>query len=57
MGVVEVVEGCLAAARQEYAEAHPEATLRIAVSEPQTLWHKLDHLLYLPLLHLTRPSE
>jgi hypothetical protein len=45
---------CLAAARQEYAEAHSEATLRITASEPETL---LDHLLYLPVLHLTRPSE
>jgi len=26
-------------------------------SEPETLWHKLDHLLYLPILHLTRPRD
>lgn len=55
--MVEVVEACLTEARQEYAEAHPQATLRIVASEAETLWHKLDHLLYLPLLHLTRPSE
>jgi hypothetical protein len=30
-------------------------SLRIVVSEPETLWHKLDHLLYLPLLGLSRP--
>lgn len=57
MGVIEVVEECVTAARQEYAEAHPEAPLRIVMSEPETVWHKLDHLLYLPILHLTRPSE
>ncbi|MBC7249996.1 MAG: hypothetical protein H5T62_06895 [Anaerolineae bacterium] len=55
--MVEVVEACLAAARQEYAAAHPETTLRIVTGEPETLWPKLDHLLYLPVLHLTRPSE
>jgi len=55
--VVEVVEACLATARPEYVEAHPETTLRIVTSEPETLWSKIDHLLYLPLLHLTRPSE
>ncbi len=57
MGVLEVVEGCLAAAQQEYVEAHPETALRIVASGPEALWPKIDHLLYLPLLHLTRPSE
>jgi len=57
MGVTEAVEERLATARQAYVEGHPDTKLRIIVSEPETLWHKLDHLLYLPLLHLTRPSE
>lgn len=26
-------------------------------SEPETLWYKLDHLLYLPILGLTRPRD
>jgi len=26
-------------------------------SEPETLWYKLDHLIYLPVLHLTRPRD
>jgi hypothetical protein len=26
-------------------------------SEPETIWHKLDHLLYLPLLSLCRPRD
>jgi len=31
--------------------------MRVAVSESETLWHKLDHLLYLPILGLTRPRD
>ena len=29
----------------------------MVVSEPETLWHKLNHLLYLPILNLTRPRD
>jgi len=29
----------------------------VVVSEPETLWHKLDHLLYLPILNLIRPRD
>ena len=31
--------------------------LRVLTSEPETRWHKLAHLLYLPVLGLTRPAE
>jgi len=31
--------------------------LRVVASEPETVWHKLDHLLYLPVLNLTRPRD
>jgi hypothetical protein len=57
MGLTEDVEGCLETVRREYREANPETALRIVVSEPETLWHKLDHLLYLPILGLTRPRD
>jgi len=57
MGVTQAVERCVERARQEYWEANPERPLRIVVSEPETLWHKLDHLLYLPVLRLTRPRD
>ena len=57
MGITETVESCLETARREYRETHPGAPLRIVVSEPETLWHKLDHLLYLPILGLTRPRD
>ena len=38
-------------------ETHLGTPLRVVVSEPETLWHKLDHLLYLPILNLTRPRD
>ena len=55
MGITETVEICLETARSEHWETHPGTPLRIVGSEPETLWHKLDHLLYLPILGLTRP--
>jgi hypothetical protein len=55
MGITTEVETCLEAARQEYRGANAGASLRIVVSEPETLWYKLDHLLYLPILGLSRP--
>ena len=57
MGIPEAVEDCLETARQAYQEAHPGTSLRVVISEPETLWHKLDHLLYLPILNLTRPRD
>jgi len=55
--VVETVAGCLTNAKDQHAAAQPDATLRVLHSEPETLWHKLDHLLYLPLLGLCRPRD
>ncbi|HIE18023.1 MAG TPA: hypothetical protein EYP71_07520 [Dehalococcoidia bacterium] len=57
MGVTQTVECCLETACWEYQETHPGKSLRIVVSEPETLWHKLDHLLYLPILNMTRPRD
>ena len=57
MGITEAVESCLETARWEYRKTNPATPLRIVVSEPETLWHKLDHLLYLPILGLTRPRD
>jgi hypothetical protein len=51
------VTATLATAAAEYQTAQPEATLRLLNSEPATVWHKLDHLLYLPVLGLTRPAD
>jgi hypothetical protein len=55
MGITPDVEACLETARQEYRESNLGVSLRIVVSEPETLWYKLDHLLYLPILGLSRP--
>ena len=57
MGVVEIVETSLEAAGDRYREANPEVSLRVIDSEPETNWHKLDHLVYLPVLGLTRPRD
>jgi hypothetical protein len=57
MGVVEIVQTSLEAAGDCYREANPEVSLRMINSEPETNWHKLDHLLYLPILGLTRPRD
>ena len=57
MGITEAVESCLETTRQAYRDTHPGTPLRVVVSEPETLWHKLDHLLYLPILNLTRPRD
>jgi len=57
MGITEAVENCLEIARQQYQANNPTTPLRVVVSEPETLWHKLDHLLYLPILNLIRPRD
>ena len=54
---MEIVESCLETASEGYQEAHPETSLRVIQSEPETNWHKLDHLLYLPIMGLTRPRD
>jgi transposase len=55
--VVEPVEQAVEQAREDYRQEHPQASLRLLASEPETTWHKLDHLLYLPVLGLTRPRD
>jgi len=57
LGVVETVETHLQGACDRYQETQPERPLRVVQSEPETNWHKLDHLLYLPVLGLTRPRD
>jgi transposase len=57
MGVSEAIETGLETARQEYQATQPETTLRIVVSETETLWSKLDHLLYLPVMGLRRARD
>ncbi len=51
------METCLETARRQHEVANPSTSLRVVLSELATLWHKLDHLLYLPILNLTRPRD
>ena len=57
LGVTETLESCL----QQQAAAHqatePTATRRWWEQEANTRWAKVDHLLYLPVLGLTRPRD
>ena len=53
----QAVTATLATAAAEYQAAQPARSLRLFNSEPATVWHKLDHLLYLPVLGLTRPAD
>jgi hypothetical protein len=57
MGVTEAVTGCVETRSQAYQAAHPSARLRVLSSQPETIWGKFDHLLYLPLLNLNRPRD
>lgn len=57
MGVAETIETCVTEAQETYQEANPEVSLRHIGYETETLWHKIDHLLYLPILDLTRPRD
>jgi len=57
LGVGEVVEETVEQARTDYRKEHPQASFRMLGSEPETTWHKLDHLLYLPVLGLQRPRD
>ena len=53
----EAVTTTLATAAAEYQAPPADTRLRVLSSEPATVWHKLDHLLYLPVLGLTRPAD
>ncbi|MEW5956881.1 MAG: hypothetical protein AB1801_04095 [Chloroflexota bacterium] len=57
LGVVEAVTRGVGSASQAYQGAHPAAAWRLLSSQPDTIWGKFDHLLYLPVLNLTRPRE
>jgi len=57
MKVTEAVETQVEIARQAYQAEHPASGLRVVQNALETCWHKLDHLLYLPVLGLERPSD
>ena len=54
LGVTRTIEKCLT----EQVEANQPASRGLLwEKEAQTRWAKLDHLLYLPVLGLTRPRD
>lgn len=57
MGVRQTLEECVAEAQQVYQAEHGPRSLRHIPCEREQLWSKVDHLLYLPLLGLTRPRD
>jgi hypothetical protein len=57
MGVTATIEKCLTE-REQQVQAEPgEVNQFLWEKEPETRWAKLDHLLYLPVLGLTRPRD
>jgi hypothetical protein len=57
LGVTQTIEKCLTEQSQQ-VKADQLATHNLLwEKEAQTRWAKLDHLLYLPLLGLTRPRD
>ncbi len=57
LGVTEAIETSLSE-REEAVQAEEEPKTRLLwEKEAQTRWAKLDHLLYLPVLGLTRPHD
>ena len=57
MGVAKAVEETIREAETSAVTESPNASFRHIPVETETLWHKIDHLLYLPVLNLTRPRD
>jgi hypothetical protein len=57
MGVTQSVEECVTEARTRYQGENDGQSLRHIPCEVDAFWPKLDHLLYMPILGLTRPRD
>lgn len=57
MGLNQSIEECVAGGLNEYQAAPAVPTLHHLGWESETFWPKMDHLLYLPILGLTRPRD
>ena len=57
MGVVTAVEEAVLTARDEYLVDHSPRHLHHLSDDAAALWPKIDHLVYLPILGLTRPQD
>jgi hypothetical protein len=57
MGIPQAVEETVYGARDTYVTDHPPSCLHHLSADAAALWPKIDHLLYLPILGLTRPRD
>ncbi|MCP4359363.1 MAG: hypothetical protein GY796_15220 [Chloroflexi bacterium] len=57
MGVAKAVEETIREAETNAVIEVPNSSFRHIPVARETLWHKIDHLLYLPVLNLTRPRD
>ena len=57
MGVRQSLEECVVDAQELYLAEHGPRSLRHIPCEAESLWCKVDHLLYLPILGLTRSRD
>ncbi len=57
MGIVVPIEETIREAEKTAIAESPDASFHHIPVETDTLWHKTDHLLYLPILNLTRPRD
>jgi hypothetical protein len=57
LGITPTIEQCLAEREAQVEQDQAPAKHWLWEKEPETRWAKLDHLLYLPVLGLTRPHD
>ncbi len=57
MEVVDVIEDSVLAARDAYLADNPTQPLHHLSADVAALWPKIDHLVYQPILGLTRPRD
>jgi hypothetical protein len=57
LGVTETIEECLNERERQLQVEQAASSGLLWEKEAQTRWAKLDHLLYLPVLGLTRPRD
>jgi hypothetical protein len=57
LGLTTTIEQCLAEREAQLQQEQLTLNQLLWEKEPETRWAKLDHLLYLPLLGLTRPRD
>jgi len=57
LGVVDAVEETVRTAREAYQADHPPQQVHHLAADEAALWSQIDHLLYLPILGLTRPRD